>query len=379
MEKIAYLNYAATSFPKSRIALESFYKSACSLPEGARQHRPGSYLQGLKERAAKILQIDASAVFFTESATIGLNQVIRGFVKEQGSIAIDNRSHNAVIKPWASLKDQAACMLAEIYDEEDRFLEKILLGVLAKSPRLFCLSHVSNVNGSIYPVEKIIGLIRSHSPSTAVLVDASQSAGAIPLDALRLADFAVFPSHKHLHSLPGAAILIAKMRLEPLIHGGTGSHSISEKESLFQEAGTPNFPAIAAMVDSLEYATENGEMHRQIEDALALQLIEGVGEIDGLRLVGRRAGDNRAAIVALRCAFGSPELHWIPFLRSQNIIARGGLHCSPHHHQQLGLSQSGTLRLSLGWDSKPEHVCKVLNCLNEFSNIARRMFHDSTL
>ncbi|MBM3184098.1 MAG: aminotransferase class V-fold PLP-dependent enzyme, partial [Chlamydiae bacterium] len=186
-EEITYLNYAATSFPKSKVALKSFYKNICSLPSGVRHHGPDS-LGALKDRVGNILQVDSASLFFTESATIGLNQVIRGFSKESYSVAIDNRSHNAVVRPWRTLAEP---LLATIYDEKDCLVETNLIQMLAKAPDLFVLTHVSNVSGSIYPIERVIQLIRSFSPSTAILVDASQSAGAIPLHHLRLADFAV--------------------------------------------------------------------------------------------------------------------------------------------------------------------------------------------
>lgn len=374
---IVYLNYAATSFPKSLIALHSFYKNICSLPEGSRQNQSNTHMHILKKRAANILHIQPEHVFFTHSATVGLNQVIKGAARNGCRLAIDNRSHNAVIRSWHSLADRCQCMLASIYDEKDQFIEEKLLEILAKSPDLLCLTHISNVNGSIYPVPEIISLVRSLSPSTSILVDASQSAGAVSLASLNEADFLVFPSHKHLHSVPGAAILVAKKRLEPIISGGTGSHSMAtetfEENDLFAEVGTMNVPAIVALIDSLEFAEANLNQHRKAEDDLTSQFIEGIKSIHGLSLIGRKAYEKRVAIIALRTEFGFPEIHWAPFLKTQNIFVRGGLHCSPLHHKQLGLSQSGTLRFSLGWNSTSEHVAKALNALQEFSAIVKKV------
>ncbi|MBM3184016.1 MAG: aminotransferase class V-fold PLP-dependent enzyme [Chlamydiae bacterium] len=172
---------------------------------------------------------------------------------------------------------------------------------------------------------------------------------------------------------------MAKRRLHPLILGGTGSDTIndeilSEKE-FFKEMGTPNFPAIAALVDSLEYATSNWKLHRELEDRLVTQFVDGIERIGGIKII--KGAADQVAIVALRPEFGSPELHWAPYLRSQNIIVRGGLHCSALYHQQLDLSQRGTLRVSFGWDSKAEHVVKALKCIEEFCHIAKEVFHDT--
>lgn len=373
-----YLNYAATSFPKSKIALESFLKAVHTLP-GSRQNESNIYYQSFRGRIGKILNAPAENVFFTSSATIGLNQVIKGFAKEGSCLAIDNRSHNAVIRPWVSLKDKCQCLIADLYDIADNFIEANLLEILSKGPHLLCLTHVSNVNGSIYPVEKIIELVKLLSPTTSILIDASQSAGALSLSTLHNADFVVFPSHKHLHSLPGAAVVVARKRLEPIIFGGTGANSLAtetlRKEEIFAEVGTMNFPAIQALVDSLEYAESHLQTHRKLENDLVTQFIEGINQINGLQLIGRQASPHRIGIVALKTEVGSAELHWVPFLKSQKIFVRGGLHCSPLHHLQLSLSTTGTLRFSFGWSSTSEHVVKALGAINEFNDVVRR-FHD---
>lgn len=211
-----YLDYAATSYPKSNIALESFLKAARILP-GSRHIKSNIHLQNFRDRIGKVLNISAQHIFFTHGATIALNQVIRGFAEKGCCLAMDNRSHNSVVRACFSLSNKCQCVVASIYDEKDRLIEANLHEILEKSPKLLCLTHVSNVNGSIYPIEKIIDLVQSVSPATSILIDASQAAGALSLAGLCKADFIVFPSHKHLHSLPGTAVLVAKKRLQPII------------------------------------------------------------------------------------------------------------------------------------------------------------------
>lgn len=378
-----YLNYASTSFPKSKIALDSFFNAINLLPRGSRQNLPSSDLEEYRMRVGKILLLPSENIFFTSSATIGLNQVIQGFIEENSCLAIDNRSHNSIVRPWLALSKKCHCILSNLYEDGDQFNEYQLLKTLSHSPQLFCLTHVNNVNGSVYPTEKIIDLIQKTSPITSILVDASQSAGAINLSNLKNADFIVFPSHKHLHSIPGAAVLVAKKRLKPIIFGGTGINSISEEtlgiHENFAEVGTLNIPAIHALVDSLEYSETTMQEHRELEQKLVAQFLEGVQHIEGLKLIGRPSLTDRLGIIALNPEFGSPELHWTPFLRSQGIIIRGGLQCSPLYHQQLGLSKSGTLRFSFGWETTSEHISKALESLKEFSIIAGKFFYDSVI
>ena len=350
-----YLNYASTSYPKSQIALDSFYKAIVHLPDGPRHNLLNRSLDSCRKRVGKIIGVSEDFVFFTHGATFGLNQVILGFSSPSHTLAFDNRSHNAVVRPCSSFVNKDKGFVANIYDQNDALIQDALNAVAARAPDLLCLTHVSNVNGSIYPVEEIINFFHTHSPSTSILVDASQSAGNISLSCLNNADFIVFPSHKHLHSLPGAAVVIAKKRLNPIVFGGSGSNTMAiETQSsidLFAEVGTLNFPAIQALVDSLEYAES---------------------------MLNERT-ESKVGIIALKTKYGSPELHWAPFLNSQRIYVRGGLQCSPLHHHQLGLSKNGSLRLSLGWGTTSADIKKVIKALNEFSSIAEKVLDVSDI
>ena len=133
-----YLDYAATSYPKSNVALESFLRAAHILP-GSRHNKSNIQLQNFRDRIGKILNVQAEYIFFTNSATIGLNQVIQGFAKNGFCIAIDNRSHNSIVRSCFSLSNRCQCIVASIYDETDKFIEANLLEILAKSPDLVCL------------------------------------------------------------------------------------------------------------------------------------------------------------------------------------------------------------------------------------------------
>ena len=378
-----YLNYASTSYPKSQIALDSFYKAIVHLPDGPRHNLLNRSLDSCRKRVGKIIGVSEDFVFFTHGATFGLNQVILGFSSPSHTLAFDNRSHNAVVRPCSSFVNKDKGFVANIYDQNDALIQDALNAVAARAPDLLCLTHVSNVNGSIYPVEEIINFFHTHSPSTSILVDASQSAGNISLSCLNNADFIVFPSHKHLHSLPGAAVVIAKKRLNPIVFGGSGSNTMAiETQSsidLFAEVGTLNFPAIQALVDSLEYAESMLNEHSNREKNLIEELTEGIKPIRGLEFIRNERTESKVGIIALKTKYGSPELHWAPFLNSQRIYVRGGLQCSPLHHHQLGLSKNGSLRLSLGWGTTSADIKKVIKALNEFSSIAEKVLDVSDI
>jgi selenocysteine lyase/cysteine desulfurase len=378
-KKIIYLNYASTSYPKSPRALETYMHSINTVPMGLRMGSGDQSLDKLRVKVAKMLNRKRSeSVFFTSGATLALNQVIQGFLEDNSIYIIDNRCHNSIVRINKGINNNYKRHICELYDVNEELNHKKLREILLLKPKLFCLTHASNVNGIIYPIEEIIDEIKKYSPTTAVLVDASQTAGSISLSGLTTADFIIFPSNKHLHSVSGASIIITEHKLRPIIMGGTGENTQNESSlasgKLFAEVGTLDFPAIAAMVASMEYAEENLLLHQKHEAKLYDYLLSGLEKIDELEILGSKNKSNsRLSVVGCKTKLGKPELDWAPFLLSQNIIVRGGLQCSPIHHAQLGLSIAGSLRISYGWYTKIDEINFLLESLTGFIQVLKKL------
>ncbi|MDR9829027.1 aminotransferase class V-fold PLP-dependent enzyme, partial [Vibrio sp. FNV 38] len=122
--------------------------------------------------------------------------------------------------------------------------------------QLAVCTHVSNVFGYVLPIERIADLCSENR--VPLIIDASQSAGTIPVDWMRLRPaYIAMPGHKALMGPQGTGILICSNTAEPIIEGGTGSNSFSFEmpgelpDRL--EAGTHNMPGIAGLNASMEY------------------------------------------------------------------------------------------------------------------------------
>ncbi|MDX9721667.1 MAG: aminotransferase class V-fold PLP-dependent enzyme [Myxococcota bacterium] len=368
MTPLIYLNNATTSHPRSPVALAAFDQTIREVPRDLRHfnHQEASLPQA-RARLARRLAQAPEQVFFCPDATTALNAVIRGWLRPQDHALVDNRPHNAITRslhhhgsPWS---------LSELYDLSEQPDYDTFLNALRPNTRLLCLTHASNVSGAIYDVPTLIRLLRLRCPQAAILVDAAQSAGVVDLRPLRDADFLVFSGHKALHALPGAAVLVARQRLRPILFGGTGEHSDSldfhEPRPHFVEVGTPNLPAIMALVAAYEDFDDERERLQATLQLRVERLYEGLTHCGGLRPLPPQAGSPRTGVIACECTVGHPEQDWIPFLRVHGIIARGGLQCAPVQHQQWGLPQ-GSLRFSVSRYTTDDELDRCIAVLRSF-------------
>lgn len=368
-----YLNNAASGFPKSRMALEAYLEAVQAPLQDVRINRDATALADLRQKVAGLIGVDAGHVFFCSDATLALNAAIQGTVGRQEHCIVDNRSHNAVLRTVASLTD-AHWEVADLVSREEKLVPSRVLEKLQRDTRLVCLTHTSNVSGSIYDLASLVADIQRHSQAR-VLIDASQSAGSCNIADVTHADFVIFTGHKYLHGVLGAAVLVARDRLRPFIFGGTGTRSaelrFSDRSENYVEVGTPNLPAIASMETSLQEWTDNraefiGKVAERVE-----QLWEGLKRCNSLVPLGRGPGRTRNGTISCRVAMGSPEMDWAPFLYSQNIHVRGGLHCSPVHHHQLGLGDVGSLRFSVSRYTREDDIMHTLDEIEGFSRFLK--------
>lgn len=375
-ESVIYLNHAAQGYPVCQPAVDSFLEAIRTPPTGAR-HGKASRIEVAREKIAALLKVASSQITFTPSVTLAINQVIGGVLEPGDHCVIDNRSHNSVLRTVAN-QAEVKYSIARLHDARDETLLESLRDEMGPRTRLLCLNHVSNVTGTIYDVDAIIETARRHCPELVVLVDASQAAGLLDLQTLARADFVVFGGHKYLHCMPGAAVLLRRRELKAKLFGGTGTHSAMIKVADMPEAplevGTPNEPVICALAASILEATTSLERRRELTTSLTGALMDALASHDFFRILGRPSTAQRIGVVAIVPALGDSELDWAPFLLSQGIVARGGLHCCPTVHEELGLLRGGTLRFSLSMYNTPSDISNLMEALSDYASALRNVF-----
>ena len=208
-----YLDCAATSLQKPREvgrAVREALANAGGYGRGG--HAPALYAGEIvyrcRENACRLFGLDApERVIFTMNATHALNQAIHALVRPGQRVAVTGYEHNAVMRPLHARRagirvlPGAPCAPEELLGQAARALDE---GV-----RLFVVNHVSNVFGGIAPVEALDRMLAD--AGARMILDASQSAGTVPLDAGRLRSAAAVccPGHKGLLGPQGTGLLLA--------------------------------------------------------------------------------------------------------------------------------------------------------------------------
>lgn len=308
---------------------------------------------------------------FTSGATESLNMAIKGFLKKGDHVAYSGMEHNAARRPIAQLEKQGIITATKVAaDREGMVLPQDFAAAINPQTRLLVCLQASNVNGAVMPIEKIAQIAKKHK--IAFLVDASQSAGLIPIDAGKTGiDLLCLAGHKALYGPAGIGALYVGegIALEPLVVGGTGSNSTDPLVPSFYpdhlESGTPNMPGISGLLAAVDFIRERGvDYFFEQSKLLAERFVEGAANIEGLRLFLPPADAKKLAVISLQIAGGNIAEAAYILDNDYQIAVRAGLHCSPLAHQSLGTIKEGTLRFSFSCFNTKAEIDKGLLALN---------------
>ena len=223
--------------------------------------------------------------------------------------------------------------------------------------------------GCVQPVEEIAGVCRSRG--VPLLVDASQSAGTLPLHLTELgAAFIAMPGHKGLYGPQGTGLLLCGARpARPLLLGGTGSASRDRQmpptlpDRL--EAGTHNMPGIAGLLEGLRFVRRRTpEAIACRERQLAAEAVRRLKALPGVEVFTPANGPHPTGVVSFRAAGRDCE-ELAEALGRRGIALRAGLHCAPLAHRTAGTLDTGTVRLSLSDFNTPAQIEKLAQELHQ--------------
>ena len=367
-----YLDSAATTFQKPPAVAAAMERALATMSSPGR----GGYSEAMeaaetafacRSELAELFGVgNPERVIFTMNATHALNLAIKSLVPPGGRAVISGYEHNAVTRPLAALGAQTAVAAAPLFQPE-AVTEAYARLVTPDTDAVIC-NHVSNVFGFIQPVEAVAALCRERG--VPLIVDASQSAGVLPLDLERLgAAFIAMPGHKGLYGPQGIGVLLCgeNVPVRPLLEGGTGSLSIQQEMPDFLpdrlEAGTHNMPGIAGLLAGVRYVRGRGlQSICEGERRLALVMAEGLREIPGLRVFAAPGLGHQAGVLSL-----VPEDRDVEevgqALAERGIAVRSGIHCAPLAHRTAGTLETGTVRLSFSDFNTPEEVFRCLKAI----------------
>ena len=367
---LVYLDNAATT-QKPRQVVEAITEEYYNV--NANVHRGVHYLSQqateLHENARETVRrfINARStneVIFTRGTTESLNLVASSFcdafMQEGDEVIVSVMEHHSNIVPWQlqAAKKGIAIRVIPMTDGGELMLdeyEKLFTG----RTKIVSVTHVSNVLGTVNPVDEIIRIAHEHG--VPVMVDGAQSAPHFAVDVQAMdCDFFAFSGHK-IYGPTGVGVLYGKEdwldRLPPYQGGGEMIESVSFERTVFEhlpfkfEAGTPDYVATHGLAKAIDYVTalgmDNIQMH---EHELTEYAMRRLAEVEGIRIFG--TAERKDAVVS----FLVGDIHHLDMgtlLDRLGIAVRTGHHCAQPLMERLGIQ--GTVRASFAlYNTKDE-------------------------
>ena len=366
-----YLDSAATTLQKPPAVARAAANAINHLASPGRGgHRPAMAASetafACREEAAALFHVPSpEQVVFTFNATHGLNIAIKSLVKPRSRVVVSGYEHNAVTRPLHAIPGvEVRVAEGPLFDRAamvESFRRELDRGVDAA-----VCTHVSNVFGFILPLEEIAALCRAKG--VPLIVDASQSAGCLPLDVQALgAAFVAMPGHKGLFGPQGTGLLLCAGEAEPLLEGGTGSQSLSQTMPEFLpdrlEAGTHNITGVAGLLEGIRFVRRQGveEIGRR-ESRLIRKLGEGLTALPGLQVFLSEDPEAQGGVLSF-LAEGRDCEKLGEALGDRGFALRAGLHCAPLAHRSAGTLETGTVRASVSPFNREGEICQFLRAM----------------
>lgn len=378
-------NGATTQKPKVVVDMldNVYYNTNANVHRGV--HTLSQEATELTENARKKVQAFINAehnheVIFTKGTTESINLVAssfcRQFCKEGDEIIITAMEHHSNIVPWQIQGDITGVKIKVIpINNKGELIVEGFEKMISSKTRLISLMYVSNVLGTINPIEKVIEI--AHRYNIPVLIDAAQAVQHLPIDVQKLdCDFLVFSSHK-IYGPTGVGILYGKEKwldqMPPYQGGGEMIGTVSFEKTTFNElpykfeAGTPNYVDNIALGTALDYVSAIGlDAIKKHEDELLKYCNSQLMALDGIRIFG--TSNYKSSVVS----FLLDDIHHYDtgmLLDKMGIAVRTGHHCAEPLMHILGIE--GTVRASFALYNTKEEIDALINGLKKVISMFR--------
>lgn len=323
----------------------------------------------VREKTAELFGASgAENVVFTLNCTHSINCVIKGVLKVGEHAVTSSLEHNSVMRPL--IKQQIPFDTAYVSLTDDRATLRDFEKKIRPETKLVICTGASNVLGKTLPITEIGALCRDRGVLFAV--DAAQIAGVIPIDMRQMnIDFLCIAPHKGLYAPMGIGVLICEKPIEnTIIEGGTGTNSaelvqpVALPERL--ESGTVNVPAIMGISAGIDYVKQIGiNKIYSHEMKLIRYLYRELSKIERVQLYTPEPTDVMYAPVLSFNVYGKTSTEVSQYLSDNGIAVRGGLHCAPFAHRQIGTLDSGAVRVSVAAFNTPSEIGSLIKAIKE--------------
>lgn len=369
---LAYLDNAATSQKPRQVieAIADYYRRS-----NANVHRgihtlsveATEMMEKAREKIAKFVGVaDCAEIIFVRNATEAINLVAYSWgrlnVEKNDEIVLTVAEHHSNFVVWQQLAAENGAVLKIVpVDENGEVDELAFKKAITKKTKLVAFFHVSNVLGTINPVEKLVSIVKGQLSNVVILIDGAQAVPHMPVDIDSIgADFYVFTGHKMLGPT-GIGVLWAKRELleqmPPFLFGGEMISKVSFDQATWNElpwkfeAGTPNIAGAVGLGAAVDYLEKVGMGDvRKHEVELTEYTFDRLSKISEVTIYGPMDAKKRGGVISFN--IGNPSTHSVrsgplvhahdvaSILDSEGIAIRSGHHCAQPLMEFLGINSA---------------------------------------
>lgn len=381
---LVYLDNAATT-QKPRCVVEAITDEYYNV--NANVHRGVHYLsqqatdlhEAAREKVRQFINArSTNEIIFTRGTTESLNLVVSSFcdgmMQEGDEVIVSVMEHHSNIVPWQlqAAKKGISIRVIPMTDEGELRLDEYEK-LFTERTKIVSVTHVSNVLGTVNPVEEMIRIAHEHG--VPVMVDGAQSTPHFAVDVQAMdCDFFAFSGHK-MYGPTGIGVLYGKEewldRLPPYQGGGEMIESVSFEKTVFEhlpfkfEAGTPDYVATTGLAKAIDYMTAVGmDNIQRHEHELTEYAMQRLSEVEGIRIFGR--APRKDAVVS----FLVGDIHHLDMgtlLDRLGIAVRTGHHCAQPLMIRLGIQ--GTVRASFAMYNTCEEIDALASGIERVSKM----------